>query len=245
VHSSTGCTPAEIVFPSGAEIDKSLLVDVEGVVASAYIKDMQEAQARIIALAEEKLKAKDRKHMRSRVGTEPTYEPGTYVLVEHRHNSLRRGPKSKLLPFLKGPLLVEKKCATPGMYTLRDLITMRLVDYHVSKLHPFRYDERTLQPAQVAATDSFDEFIVQEVIKMRGDPRKAKGQLSFLIRWAGYDESNDTWESWKDCHKANAVQRFLYNHKDKRVNRLCMPGFDPDELDNQEDVMEISDDESI
>jgi hypothetical protein len=244
VHSSTGCTPAEIVFPSGADIDKSLVVDMGGVVASAYIKDMQEAQARIIALAEQKLREKDKKHMRSRVGIEPTYEPGTYVLVEHRHNSLRRGPKSKLLPFLKGPLLVERKCATPGMYTLRDLITMRLVDYHVSKLHPFRYDERTLQPAQVAATDSFDEFIVQEVIKMRGDPRKAKSQIAFLIRWAGYDESNDTWESWKDCHKANAVQRFLYNHKDKRVNRLCMPGYDPDELDNQEDVMEISDDDS-
>jgi hypothetical protein len=245
VHSSTGCTPAEIVFPSGAEIDNSLLVDKTGVVASSYIKDMQESQAKIIALAESNLRLRDTKHMESRKGKEPTFELGSYVLAEHRHNSLRRGPKSKLLPFLKGPLLVERKCAEPGMYTLRDLITLRLVDYHVTRLHPFRYDERTLQPAQVASTDSFDEFVVEKVIKMRGNPRSGKTPLSFLIRWAGYGEADDTWESWKDCSKAHAVQTFLYNHPDKRVNKLCMPGFNPDQIDQIEDVVEPSDDEEL
>jgi hypothetical protein len=244
VHSSTGCTPAEIVFPSGAEIDNSLLVSGKGVVASTYIKDMHEAQGRIIAIAESKLREKDEKHMQSREGTEPSFEPGTYVLVEHRHNSLRRGPKSKLLPFLKGPMLVERKCATPGMYTLRDLITTRSVDFHVSKLHTFRYDERTLLPIQVATTDSFDEFVVEKVIDMRGDPRGKKDNISFRLRWAGYTEADDTWEKWKDCFKSDAVQRFLYHHPKKRVNKLCLPGFNPNEVVQDEDKVDTSDDES-
>jgi hypothetical protein len=131
------------------------------------------------------------------------------------------------------------------MYTLRDLITTRLVDYHVSRLHPFRYDERTLQPAQAAATDVFDEFVVQEVIAMRGNPRGKKDQLSFKLRWAGYSPEDDTWESWKNCYRADAVQTYLYNHPDKRVNRLCMPGFNPSELDNIADVEENSDDDPV
>ena len=245
VHSSTGCTPAEIVFPSGAEIDKSLLVSGNGVVASAYIKDMHEAQGRIIAIAESKLRARDEKHMLSREGVEPTFEPGTYVLVEHRHNSLRRGPKSKLLPFLKGPMLVERKCASPGMYTLRDLITTRSVDYHVSRLHAFRYDERTLLPIQVATTDSFDEFVVEKVVDMRGNARGRKDKISFRLRWAGYTEADDTWEEWKNCYKSDAVQLFLYQHPDKRVNKLGIPGFNPDKIANDEDKIDTSDDESI
>ena len=60
VHSATGCTPAEIVFPNGAQCDRTLLIDANEVVTHKYIRDMQRAQGRIIAVAEEKLRKSDR-----------------------------------------------------------------------------------------------------------------------------------------------------------------------------------------
>ena len=231
VHSATGCTPAEIVFPNGAQIDRELLTHSSGVVVSAYIKDMQEAQGRIIALAEQRLRKRDQKHLASRKGAEPQYLPGEYVLVEHRHNSLRKGPKSKLLPYKAGPLLVQQKLPE-GMYSLRDLITMTSKVYHVSKMSPFRYDERTLQPIQVAATDTFDQFVIEKVMAMKGDPRGPKSQIEFQVRWAGFSEANDSWISWKDSRTTNAVQLFLSEHSSKRVRSLGMKDFDPDCVDD-------------
>jgi hypothetical protein len=242
-HSATGCTPAEIVFPSGAQIDKELLTDDRQVVVSAYIKDMQEAQGRIIALAEAHLRLRDQEHLESKKGKEPEFKEGDYVLTEHRHNSLRRGPMSKLLPFLKGPLLVVKKL-TEGMYTLRDLITMRLKNFHVLKMRPFLFDERTLQPMQVAAADSFDEFIVEQVLDWKGDPRKGRSTMQFLVRWAGYGPEDDTWVSWKDGRKCTAIQTYLFNHSSRRLRALCMKGFDPNNLDDGLDAEDDSENES-
>jgi hypothetical protein len=194
VHSSTGCTPAEIVFPNGAQIDRELLVEGGEVALATYIRELQDAQGRIIDIAERNLRQKDQAHIESQEGTEPEFEEGSYVLVEHRHNSLRCGPKSKLLPFKAGPYQVIHKGAK-SMYTLRDLITMKPKDFHVSKMTTFRYDERTLQPIHVATTDSFDEFVVERVLEMRGRPQGPKRDIAFKVRWAGYTEDDDTWVS--------------------------------------------------
>jgi hypothetical protein len=171
------------------------------------------------------------------------HKVGDYVLTEHRHNGLRLGPKSKLLPYLKGPMLVEKKL-TEGMYTLRDLITMRCKDFHVSKMRTFLYDERTLLPAQVAATDSFDEFVIEKVLDIKGNPRGRKDQIFFKVRWAGYSEEDDTWVSWKDGRTATAVQLFLRDHSNPRVRKLGMKDFDPDKIDDGDTFERNSDDGS-
>ena len=243
VHSSTGCTPAEIVFPNGAQIDRELLVEGGEVALATYIRELQDAQGRIIDIAERNLRQKDQAHIESQEGTEPEFEEGSYVLVEHRHNSLRCGPKSKLLPFKAGPYQVIHKGAK-SMYTLRDLITMKPKDFHVSKMTTFRYDERTLQPIHVATTDSFDEFVVERVLEMRGRPQGPKRDIAFKVRWAGYTEDDDTWVSWKDCHKTTAVQRFLHDHPSRLVRRLGMPDFDPDAVEEHDVFHRNSDSES-
>jgi hypothetical protein len=231
-HSATGCTPAEIIFPSGADIDRQLLDDMHTVPASSYIRDMQDAQARVIDIARQHLLQRDQKHMEARQEhVPPDFKPNDYVLVEHRHNSLRSGPKSKLLPFLAGPLIVVER-RPDGMYSLRDLITMTKKLFHESKMRPFRYDERTLQPIQVAATDSFDEFVVEKVLAMRGNPRGSRSQIQFLVKWAGYEESENSWVDWADGRDSTAIQLFLYNHDNPRIRRLGKPGFDPDNLED-------------
>ena len=174
------------------------------------------------------------------------FADGSYVLAEHRHNSLRRGPKSKLLPFLKGPMLV-KFHTSEGNYVLQDLVSQEVRDYHVSRLRTFLYDERTLTPMQVAVTDTLDEFVAERVIDMRGDSRNSRTNLSFLIRWAGYGPSDDTWEPWSMCKDSVAVQNHLRDHKLPRIRRLAKPidteieefHHGDDESDNSDDNREL------
>ena len=244
-NSSTGLTPAEIVFPNGVQLDRSLLTESSSLFVSLYVQDMQKAQARIIAIAEQSLREKDAQHMDDYSQKRTVFENGSYVLAEHRHNSLRRGPKSKLLPFLKGPLLV-KHHNKEGIYALQDLITSQVVDYHVSRLRPFLYDERTCTPIQAAASDELGEFLAESVVRMRGDSRKSRRHLEFLIRWAGYGPEDDTWEPWDTARDTYAVQKFLREHPEKRVQRLAKPLI-PDEVlittTNNSDS-EMSEDES-
>ena len=221
-NAATGLTPAEIVFPNGVQLDRSLLTESSSIYVSSYIQEMQYAQGRIIAIAEASLREKDEAHIANYSPQHTEFENGSYVLAEHRHNSLRRGPKSKLLPFLKGPLQVKNHNAE-DMYALQDLVSQEIKTYHVSRLRPFLYDERTLTPLQAAVTDSLDEFVAERVIRMRGNTRRSRRELEFQIRWAGYGPADDTWEPWDACRDSYAVQNYLRAHADARVRRLAKP----------------------
>ena len=171
------------------------------------------------------------------------FDVGSYVLAEHRHNSLRRGPKSKMLPFLKGPMLVISSNQT-GNYVLKDIVTNKTADYHVSKLRPFLYEERTLQPIQVAVTDHLDEFIAEECLQMKGNVRGSRKNLKFKIRWAGYGPEDDTWEPWDYCKDSAAVRNFLINHPEPRLRRLVPKDYVPEQQGEQSSDSDMSIDEN-
>ena len=241
VNSSTGLAPAEIVFPNSMQLDRELLIETHPVYTSSYVRELQQAQAAIIEACERSLRSKDELHMQLYPPDRTVFENGSYVLVEHRHNALRRGPKSKLLPFLKGPLRVRGH-DDQGNYALQDLVTQRIHNYHVSKLRHFQFDPATMDPVNIAVTDMPDEFVVQECLAMQGRPTGPKAQLSFKIRWAGYGPEDDTWEPWSYVRDNDAVLTYLSHHPNPKVRRLVPANFIPpdqrmaEEDDNQENV---------
>ena len=167
-------------------MDESVLNETSHMFYSSYVKDMHEAQARIISIAKLALKEKDNKHMSNYTTTRTTFKVGTCVLAEHRHNSLRRGPKSKLLPFLVGPLLVKEK-GEKGMYVLQDLVTLRTRDYHVKDLREFVLDPDGKSPLAVAVSDSLDEFVAEKCLAM-----KERLSPKYSLRYAGQGTAKPT-----------------------------------------------------
>jgi hypothetical protein len=94
-----------------------------------WVNSLIKGQREIVQLVRIYLEKQKAKHLARNEGREITeFEIGSYVLVEHVQSNLRRGHKSKLLPFLKGPMKVMAKRG--DCHTLRNLITRRDKDYN-------------------------------------------------------------------------------------------------------------------
>ena len=167
------------------------------------------------------------------------FEPGTYVLAEHRKNELRRGPKSKLLPFLRGPLLV-RSYNEKGDYLLQDLITQKLSKHHVKNLRAFNYDPEKVNPVKIAISDDTSEYFVEKCLDIRGDPRRRKETVECKIRWAGYGPDKDSWEPWKHVRETQQVLDFIHDYPNRAFRRLLPRDYVPPSDRNNED-MDLSD----
>ena len=227
-HISTGVTPAEIVFGNSINLDRGIFYETSNVYVrqsipqtktmSRWMADAIKAQAHIIAIAQKHLKAKDDFHMASKSTTKKSeFIINSYVLVEHRHNSLRRGPKSKLLPFLKGPMRIIN--AVDNTHTLQDLVTMKNRDYHITKLRPFIFDESTQNPLDYAIRDDQDCYIVEKITALQGSPTGPKKNIKLKVHWVGVKDPS--WEKWGRMRNSIALQIFLQNHKKQSYRDLC------------------------
>jgi hypothetical protein len=220
------------MFPNpnnGWQLDRGMLTEQKTALLSAYMKDLMDSQAMIIDIATHNLHQKDEKHLNESSKERTHFEIGSYVLAEHRLQGLKRGPKSKLLPFLRGPMRVIG-WNNENIYHLQNLVTQTVSDYHVSKLRPFLYDERTPTPIQAALTDTFDEFVVEKILEMKGNGHQSRKNLQFKVRWAGYGPQDDTWERWDFVKDNDQLQLFLYNHPDQRIRRFGKKDYIPPEL---------------
>jgi hypothetical protein len=83
---------------------------------------------------------------------------------------------------------------------------------------------------QVALTDTLDEFVVETILEMKGDPRASQKALKFKVRWAGYGPQDDTWEPWDFVKNNDQLQLFLYNNPNARIRALVNKDFIPPHL---------------
>ena len=88
-----------------------------------------------------------------------------------------------------------------------NLVTKESKDVHASRLRPFLYDPLTTDPAEVALHDC-EEFTVEEILEHHGTPRK-KSEMTFLVKWAGYDESRNSWEPWENMRLTAPLHSYL------------------------------------
>jgi hypothetical protein len=107
--------------------------------------------------------------------------------VEQTQSNLRRGPKSKLLPFLKGPMKVMT--INGDRYLLRNLIPRKDKEYHVKQLFEYTYDPTTPSPLKVACKDDGSKYPSNSLRKVEVTSR-IRSNFN-LVHWIDYDEP--TW----------------------------------------------------
>jgi hypothetical protein len=71
----------------------------------------------------------------------------------------------------------------------------------------FTYDPARTDPVAVSGKDN-EQFIVEEVLSHRGDPRRLSS-LVFRTRWVGYGPEEDTDEPWSNLRTNTRLHEYL------------------------------------
>jgi hypothetical protein len=97
------------------------------------------------------------------------------------------------------------------IYKCNDLVSGKLTDFHFDRLRIVNVIDEMVREADlvVLATNDKDEFVVEKILSHRGNPKR-KATLEFLIRWKGYDESEDTWLRFPDIKELELAALDIY-----------------------------------
>ena len=94
---------------------------------------------------------------------------------------------------------------------LEDLVDHKTVGpIHVTRLRKFIFDT-TREDAEEIATHDTNEFYVEAVIdhEPKSRPDRHRRELRFLIKWAGYDESRNSWIPWTGNNSNRVIHDYL------------------------------------
>jgi hypothetical protein len=170
---------------------------------SDWTSRMLTAQDDIIRLAKEHQEEHDMHHIAMHSPERTEFPINSYVLV--RYENLEHKPPSKLHPYLKGPYQVVNY--TGSIYTVRNLVTNKLEDFHITKLQSFEYDPLLVDPRKVATVDQ-EMVDIESILQHQGQPKR-KGNMKFLVKWSDGDE---TWEYWSTVRRTEACHKYLEEH---------------------------------
>jgi hypothetical protein len=217
VHRSIGVSPSHIIFGNAFKLDRGFLEAKENISTnnqtySEHLIKLLDAQEYIIKLAQKQQQETDEFHIKQREPENVTSFPiNSFVLVNYE-NELHK-PPSKLHTFRRGPLQVMK--IDGNVYTLKNLVTNKLEDFHVKLLKPFVFNKDLIDPSLVAMHDE-DYHIITEVCnhKFQG-PRTKRTNLKFLIKWD--NDIRPTWHQWSPSLASNEeIHKYLKKNKLKR-----------------------------
>jgi hypothetical protein len=179
---------------------------------TAYMQRLITAQADLIEAAREHQRSHDLYHIAQ---VDPgdahtSYPVGAYVMAHYRKSLISKsGAPSKLHMPLRGPLQVV--AVSGDKYTLQDTLTNKTDEYHVTQLRPFVYDPKYHSPEE-AARHNHGEYLVELIVDHRGD-RRSKDSMEFLVKWAGYDSTENSWEPYGELKHNERLHEYLNAHR--------------------------------
>jgi hypothetical protein len=222
IHRSIGVAPCQIVFGNAIDLNRGFLFPTKNVesplekeqIIGTWIDRMRSAQAKIIEIARDNLQRRDEIHMNTKKDSYGKFPDGSFVLLEY-NNPFRKGPNSKLKPYLKGPVRVINSFG--DKYTIQDLVTMKLDTVHLSRLKEFEGPLTEEEATELAIRDT-DQFLIEKVLRHFGNPKGNKSQLFFEVKWLGFEKT--TKEPWFNLKRNVKLHEYLRSHKNKDVNKL-------------------------
>jgi hypothetical protein len=211
IHSRTGVSPNELVFGGKVDLEGGFLttpiVQAEDVNIAQWSSDMINLQHKLVDIAQKRQAEQDEAFIQKRQNIKliTQFQPNSFVLVQYPNSAMGKRAPTKLHTHWKGPMrVISNKGAE---YTLHDLVQNKNVTIHVTRLKEFEHDPKHHTPLEIASKD-YEEDEVEKIIQHTGDPNK-KTQMDFLVRWLGYDESEDLWLPWKALRTNVALHTYL------------------------------------
>ena len=144
----------------------------------------------------------------SRQTTTPSqnqFSPGDVILWNPRENAFSFR-SSKLAPKLLGPYRVISQHKND--ITCEHVVLHTQHTLHSSRVTPFF---GTPESAHTVALLDHDEFVVEAILSHKGEWKHIKN-MTFLVHWAGYDSSHDSWEPWSALRRVDKMIAYLRLH---------------------------------
>ena len=206
-HSALGCSPASIIFGRALELDQHLfptcnrLCHTNEQPLNKYLSTAMVMQQHIIDIALENQVRTDYRHInRKRQSTSQPYDlkVGDYVIYDEPNIFQKTDARQdKLTPHFKGPYQITDM--NPQTIRVMNLLTQKVIKLHPAHVHPYILDPNRTDPADVAQHVT-QEYIVDKILQINGHTNRKneylKTGLEFKVRWAGYSESEDSWEPY-------------------------------------------------
>ena len=79
----------------------------------------------------------------------------------------------------------------------------------------FKYDPEKTDPTDIARRDNL-EFYVEKIITLEGGIRKVSS-LTFLVKWLGYEDTDNTYEPWSGMRDNVKLHEFLIRENLKNL----------------------------
>jgi hypothetical protein len=202
----TKISPADLLFGRAVDLDRGIFISFEEqtlsspLPLSAITSKMLKIQSDLMRIHRDTLKAGDDARLQNEDTEHTVYANGSYVLLEPV-----TGPKDRLHTRRTGPYIINS--SSNNNYTLENLVSKKLLRVHINRLVPFIFDPKRTDPQKVATHD-VDEFYIEMILSHRGRFTN-KRELEFKVRWAGFDDSYDTWEPWKNLKDTEQLHDYL------------------------------------
>ena len=214
VHTSTGVSPAQLLFGNSVDLDRGFfspkaLIEEETSgkkTLSAWAIEMFNKQHRLIEIAKKNQSELDNQHLKEREVKDPTvFNVNEYVLVTYPDGvGGKPKPPTKNHTYLKGPMKVMGFVGS--QYELMDLTTFKTQTMHVSRIQPFVYDPEKVDPREIANRDK-EIFDVERIVSHNGTVKNRK-ELTFRVAWKGYP-GEDTDEPYSSLRSNTKLHEYL------------------------------------
>ena len=168
---------------------------------------------------------KDQSHLMQQGAQVTTYEVGDFVLANYHSTDgvvTHRGPPSKFLPRLRGPLKVVVRDG--DTYTVRSLVNKRDEEIHVKELRKFIHNGNEQDLFSIALRDHQDRFVIGQILDHEGNLSR-KRDLRFKVRWQGYAADEDSWVEYSELRDSGALHEYLLSKPDRKFHRLVPQKF--------------------
>jgi hypothetical protein len=218
--SATKQTPFYTVYGQHPRIGTEVIKSSNSHSAEEFVSKLrqvrEEAKAALALSREEMQKYADRIR-----GEAPEYQIGQRVWLDTTNLLINR-PSRKLAEKRIGPYPIGKLIG-------RNAVELRLprnIKIHpvvnVSRIHPYQeplsgQTSSAPPPIQIGEEEEYEVEMILDARLRRGN------KLQFLVKWKGYTDEHNTWESEEDCaHSKAKIAQFYRKHPSapKRVQSV-------------------------